>query len=332
MNKKWPSDELLARLLNREMTAADKEAWDREEGVKDLEQILDSADRLPLPPAKTTAQAWQELQAKIQSLPQEEAAPKVVRMTPRTWTYALTGLAAVLLALWLVFSPSDLEDDVPSQTFISQSEPLEVTLPDGSHVRLNAQSQLSYQPETWDEERLVRLEGEAYFEVAKGSRFTVDGRNVDATVLGTRFNVYDRGTKSAVQVFEGKVKTQFSVSKEGNVLLRGDLIEKSSTGEAKLRKFEQHFEHPLWIEGVFSYPNGQTLNLVWQELSRQYGVEIHDGTATAKNKTFYGTFYGPKHGAESHGDNLEKALRTVVSTMGYQFEIGEDNKITVTLP
>ncbi len=332
MNKKWPNDELLARLLNREMTAADKEAWDREEGVKDLEQILDSADRLPLPPAKTTAQAWQELQAKMQTLPQEEATSKVVRMTPRTWTYALTGLAAVLLALWLAFSPSDLVEDAPIQTFASENEPVEVILPDGSQVRLNAQSQLSYQPETWEEERLVRLEGEAYFEVAKGSRFTVDGENVDATVLGTRFNVYDRGKKGAVQVFEGKVKTQFSVSKEENVLLAGDLIEKSSTGEAKLRKFEQLSEHPLWLNGIFSYPNGQTLDLVWQELARQYGVEILDGTSTAKDKTFYGTFYGPKHGEESHGDNLEKALRTVVSTMGYQFEIGEDNKISVTLP
>ena len=65
-----------------------------------------------------------------------------------------------------------------------------IQLPDGSKVTLNRHSQLSY-PETFNKERIVKLNGEAYFEVSKNPKkpFRVKANGVTIRVLGTHFNV-----------------------------------------------------------------------------------------------------------------------------------------------
>ena len=64
-----------------------------------------------------------------------------------------------------------------------------IQLPDGSKVTLNRHSQLSY-PETFNKERIVKLNGEAYFEVNKtGHPFTVSTQGMQIEVLGTTFNI-----------------------------------------------------------------------------------------------------------------------------------------------
>src|SRR5690606_24206533 len=70
-----------------------------------------------------------------------------------------------------------------------------VTLPDGSKVWLNAGSTLTYPSRFNAEERVVSLEGEAYFEVRKsqtpagGMPFRVFTKGQTIEVLGTVFNV-----------------------------------------------------------------------------------------------------------------------------------------------
>lgn len=63
----------------------------------------------------------------------------------------------------------------------------EVVLPDGSRVWLNAGSDLRYPASFGVDSRMVELNGEAYFEVAKhaGSKFTVNTKGYDVIVHGT---------------------------------------------------------------------------------------------------------------------------------------------------
>ena len=104
-------------------------------------------------------------------------------------------------------------------TVTTQSgETREVVLPDGSHITLNANSRLRY-IDNWDEEpqREVRLEGEAYFEVAPASlrsensatllrkKFIVRAGDANVVVLGTKFNVHYRRRQVQVVLTEGKV-------------------------------------------------------------------------------------------------------------------------------
>ena len=67
-----------------------------------------------------------------------------------------------------------------------------VTLPDGSTVRLNARSSISYNSDFSVSDRRVRVEGEAFFDVKKDghTKFVVSSENMEITVHGTKFNVY----------------------------------------------------------------------------------------------------------------------------------------------
>ena len=70
-------------------------------------------------------------------------------------------------------------------------ESIQFSLPDESSVWLNAKSEISHNKD-WENTRDIKLNGEAYFEVAKGKKFTVETPQGTVTVLGTKFNVKQR--------------------------------------------------------------------------------------------------------------------------------------------
>lgn len=86
-----------------------------------------------------------------------------------------------------------------------------VQLPDGSHIWLNAESSLKYPTVFANSERIVELNGEGYFEIAKDKTkpFKVklaDGSEVK--VLGTHFNImaYENENSKDVTLLEGSVE------------------------------------------------------------------------------------------------------------------------------
>jgi transmembrane sensor len=85
---------------------------------------------------------------------------------------------------------------------------LQVWLSDGTRVWLTGNSELNLHEGFTAAKRTLALNGEGYFEVTKkdGVRFAVRALGVDATVLGTRFNIsaYDNGPVTT-SLFEGKV-------------------------------------------------------------------------------------------------------------------------------
>ena len=87
-----------------------------------------------------------------------------------------------------------------------------ITLPDGSIVKLNANSTLKISTDWSDKNtREVWLNGEAFFTVTKkpnqgNSKFIVHTTKVDVEVLGTEFNVSERDTNTNVTLNSGKIK------------------------------------------------------------------------------------------------------------------------------
>lgn len=89
----------------------------------------------------------------------------------------------------------------------SKGQKLDIRLPDGSRIKLNANSTISY-PEKFSEEiREVTLDGEAYFDVTPmpSRPFIVHTANASTQVLGTSFNVFSGEELTAVTLVEGKV-------------------------------------------------------------------------------------------------------------------------------
>ncbi|MGQ3132390.1 MAG: FecR family protein [Flavobacteriales bacterium] len=84
----------------------------------------------------------------------------------------------------------------------------EVKLPDGSRVWLNRNSELRYPEYFAEDERLVQLKGEAYFDVAKdpGHPFITETGGSRTRVLGTEFNLAEDSSGAyRLMVTEGKV-------------------------------------------------------------------------------------------------------------------------------
>ena len=155
----------------------------------------------PAKPAANQAPAvWEKIEAAISQADQDTAAihPLPAR---RSWFTHSRKMAASLvlavllagLAYWLLphSSPTDsrLALEKRSSPYGQRSA---ILLPDGSKVYLNAGSSLHY-PHDFDagSQRLVHLQGEAFFDVAKDPHkpFVVKTQALAVTVLGTRFNV-----------------------------------------------------------------------------------------------------------------------------------------------
>jgi len=73
----------------------------------------------------------------------------------------------------------------------SFGEQASVTLPDGSTVRLNACSRLSYDPAGWEERRCVSISGQGSFSIVhdEGIPFVASTGRYQVEVLGTEFDI-----------------------------------------------------------------------------------------------------------------------------------------------
>ena len=98
----------------------------------------------------------------------------------------MVGVAASILVFFGLFTFLN-DSNVVIETGYGESRT--IALLDGSEVVLNSKSKIEYDEDNWEDDRSLKLVGEAYFKVAKGKTFTVKTENGSVTVLGTQFNV-----------------------------------------------------------------------------------------------------------------------------------------------
>lgn len=147
-----------------------------------------------------------------------------------------------------------------------------LALSDGSLVYLNAETSVKY-PVVFDEsERMVELDGEAYFEVAKDASrpFIVRMNGVDVKVTGTSFNAraYRNEGKVVTTLIEGCVEVN------GKAIVPGEQA-RYEVGNGNLEVAKVDVEHFVaWKEGYFVFRN-ERLEDVMRTLARWYKVEYH---------------------------------------------------------
>jgi ferric-dicitrate binding protein FerR (iron transport regulator) len=136
--------------------------------------------------------------------------------------FLLIFIGGGVLSYYLFHQPQTID-----ATYSEIKAPLgaksEVTLPDGSHVWLNAGSKIRYQNDFNKYNRNITLEGEAYFKVFKNKRlpFIVKTADLNIIAVGTEFNVKAYNE-------EGIVETTLV---EGKVTIRNDKGSKGQSGQ-----------------------------------------------------------------------------------------------------
>lgn len=130
----------------------------------------------------------------------------------KTWLRIASTAAVVLLAVssWFIYNTLS---PAPLQTIATLAETRIITLPDNTEVTLNHYSSITY-PESFKKNlREVKLQGEAYFEVAKDTQhpFIVEAESIKVQVLGTHFNVeaYPTDNQIRTTLLEGSVAVNF---------------------------------------------------------------------------------------------------------------------------
>ncbi len=191
--------------------------------------------------------------------------------------------AAVLLLVWLM-------DFTPGYTIVKA--PLEakmfVQLPDSSKVWLNAAASIKYKKD-FCKDRVVELEGEGFFNVAKrnGSPFIVRAGGASIEVKGTEFNVKRMSSITTVTLFTGSV--EFSASAFNGSFLMKPNEQIIYDEQSKIVRFEEvDVEEYDWRTGAYKFVD-KPLKALIDFVNRNYDVNIVLGERVNKEVLFTGT-------------------------------------------
>ncbi len=229
----------------------------------------------------------------------------------RILSFLKYGLVACLLGgIALFFLPN--EQFVEYQ--LGNIETLALLLPDQSSVTLNAQSKFSYNQKKWNENRTVSLEGEAFFDVVKGSTFLVNTRNGDIQVLGTQFNVKSRFNKLYVHCEEGKVQVFNRDQTHSEIISINEALRVNEDGT--IVRFKEN-KKESWIKGI-SRLKDVSLEEAIHELEIQFDINIICENIDKKTKLT----------SQFNHDNLERALETVTIPLSLKYKV-ENNKTVI---
>ncbi len=158
-------------------------------------------------------QALREFRPEARVHPDRDLLARPARVVPFPTTLAATAALAACLALaaaawwWAPTGANVPEFTARHATTVGGFQ--RVTLPDGSVVVLNANSEIR-ERFTAAERRVALVRGEATFQVAKqpARAFVVDADGVAVRAVGTAFNVRLQPGKVDVLVTEGRVRVE----------------------------------------------------------------------------------------------------------------------------
>jgi len=150
-----------------------------------------------------------------------------------------------------------------------------VTLPDGSKVYMNRNSEFSYRKNFGQHGRDVKLTGEAFFEISPDATkpFIIDAGKAKVKVVGTSFNVITNNRESEVEVFvkTGKVLLSDNSGSQTLQLDPGFVGTMNSSNAAK--RLNSNPNYLSWKTGHLDY-SGQKLSVVFSDLKRVYNMDI----------------------------------------------------------
>ena len=192
-----------------------------------------------------------------------------VRRFP-VWISRVAAAAALLLVAmggWYFVNQN-------SGNTIDPSSKQEIILADGTQVWLNKGATLDYPEKFNGHVRRVKLHGEAFFEVHHNPAkpFIVETNNSKVEVLGTSFNIQQKGKNVDVAVKTGKVKFTALVGESDPVILTPG---ESANYNQKIvtKKDSANPNYLSWKTGAFTFVN-QNLSTVIHDLETFYDKDI----------------------------------------------------------
>ncbi|WP_104385445.1 FecR family protein [Sphingobacterium sp. HMA12] len=194
-------------------------------------------------------------------------------------------------------------------------------LPDGSKIYLNASSSLMFKGDFLTGDRIVRLNGEAYFEVSSQSDekrqrkpFIVFSKGQKIKVLGTHFNIcsYDNDSFTNTTLIEGAVEVRALNGQQTSLILKPGQKVTLDNASGVMTPVATRKEAVVdWTSGYYKFEN-EKLPLLLKRISRWYDVDVVVDS-TLSEMTFGGRI--------SRKDDLLKAIEILEMTGEITIEI-----------
>ncbi|MDR1201562.1 MAG: FecR domain-containing protein [Tannerellaceae bacterium] len=234
-------------------------------------------------------------------------------------------IAAVVLvtagvgALYMNYRESSVSVAMQSVT-VPAGQRVNISLPDGTNVWLNARSELRYPVSFNQKERRLYLDGEAYFEVKedKEKPFIVSANQGSVEALGTAFNLeaYSEKGSFSTTLMNGRVRVSSSDGKEATYL-SPDSKAVLKDNKFTIEKVDDYTEY-RWIEGLICFRN-EPFTEIMKSFEKYYGATIEVQNQEVQKYTYTGKF--------RHTDGLDYALRVLQRDIHFTFSRDDENHI-----
>ncbi len=274
------------------------------------QMILERSSSLRVPAGRSKEDALAILKAKASASENKSVPVETGSIRLKKWIPAAAAAVLIFLGLWRIF--------IYDPASIIKAETGSIThyrLPDGSAVSLNAGSNITFNKNDFNNDRILNLDGEAFFNVEKGSLFTVSTDFGIVKVLGTSFNVHSREYFFSVSCLTGKIQV---VTGEKSVIIEPGQTAKLSGNDLISYQDSKIANATGWLKGEFYFENTPLIQ-VFREIERQYNVKF--AGEELGERYFTGTF---------DTKDLDIALEAVCLPMGLIYEVGKNGKILVS--
>lgn len=209
-------------------------------------------------------------------------------------TVALFVLGSLSLYLYIDNRNITLLADRIMEVKVGKGERVSITLPDGTAVKLNSESLLSYKQDFGKKDRRVSLSGEGYFEVRKDTqkKFVVNTEFMEVEVTGTSFNVYAYSDKEMMEMalVQGSVivSSVHPPFEKINVVPNEKVIYDKKTGKMK-KITSSNILETAWVSKELVF-RSEPLEEVLKRVGRKYGVFFDIADSSFIKETYTGVF------------------------------------------
>ncbi|WP_374163323.1 FecR family protein [Arcticibacter sp. MXS-1] len=308
-------DDLLVKYLAGETNSSEdrsiaewrKKSEGNEQYFQQFKKIWEDSETAALHTSRDENAAWERFKENVINRTEDKQTVKLRRLP--LW-FRAAAIITVLAAGGIIAAYIYRNVVEVTMTNVQAGvKPLSDTLPDGSIVTLNRNSKLIYPSRFTGGSRIVRMEGEGFFEVTpdKSKPFKINVNNVTVTVVGTSFNIRSRQGKTEVIVKTGIVR----VAKNNDLveLKAGEKVTAESEGRL-VKEQNKSTLYNAYQTNTFVCRNTALLELIGA-LNNTYGADIRIADKSLENLKINNTF---------SNDSLESILTVISETFSINVE------------
>lgn len=204
--------------------------------------------------------------------------------------------------------------------YVPAGQRINITLPDGTNVWLNARTTIQYPISFNSDKRKIILDGEAYFDVAKNKKipFIVHTDKYEVEVTGTKFNVEAYADKDEFEatLMEGQVKIASNTNQSQVITLAPDSKAYLKDGKLAVAPVDDYNPY-RWKDGLICFKN-ESFTSIMKEFEKYYGINIYVNNNNNVLKYFY-------TGKFRQTDGIDYALRVLQKDIRFEYRRDDEN-------